>query len=270
MRLTVSGRSNWATPPLGPLLMLCIAGLGVASVLQIVLEAAFDFSAMNTLPVFDLSQEKSVGTWFTTLLLVAAALSAAALAAVSPSRSAVRRGWLALAGLIVLLSLDEVVAMHERVGAIVQRAMNLPGALFLVWVVPAVLIVLAFGYWQRAFFAQLPRALRKRLLLAGATYVGAAAGLEVVESAIAVGGHFNTVAFSFVEVIEEVLELLAVTWAFLAMLDHCRTVAPVWTIRVDPTTPEIAANSDAPKGSRRFTRQRDAAPGLAAADSTPD
>ena len=231
--------------------------LGMGNLMLIVLDVGLDFTAKNTLRVFDLSEEQSLGTWWTTFLLLFAAIAAAALAAAYPKGTSSRRGWTIFAIFIALLSLDETVAMHERFGPIVFHGLGLPQIFVLAWVIPAVLIVVAFVYWQRGFFASLPGTLRRRLVLAAAVYVGGAAGLEVVESIIVGSSDMNmdattTVVFSVIEVIEEVLEMLAITWVVLALLDHLRVEAPVWTVAVEESRVRSRPVQDAPTG--RFNR----------------
>ena len=242
--------------------------LGIANLVLIALDVGLDFTARNTLRVFDLSEEQSLGTWWTTLLLLFAAVAAAALAAAHPRGTPSRRGWTTFALFIALLSIDETVAMHERFGPIVFHGLGLPQIFVLAWVIPAVLIFVAFVYWQRGFFASLPGMLRRRLLLAAAVYVGGAVGLEVVESIIVGSSDMNmdaatTVVFSVIEVVEEVLEILAIGWVVLALLDHLRVEAPVWTVAVEEGSwpPRVRSRPAQAAATGRFSRSTEGAAG---------
>src|SRR5688500_3064769 len=71
----------------------------------------------DVLALLNAAQERSLASWWTSALLVACCLMAVAAARLAGSGSATGRAarpWLVLAVVFALLSLDEVVSLHER------------------------------------------------------------------------------------------------------------------------------------------------------------
>ena len=233
-----------AAPPLRPLLSAVIALLAVGHLTASVSVALFDFTAGGFVSRLDLTTEQSFGTWFPAALLAVGGAAALALARIARERR-LRRGWWALGAMFVVLSLDEVAAVHEVTGEVMRRFLDLPGFLFYAWMLPALIAVVAFVVWQRAFWRALPRPLARRLLLAGAVYVVGAVGLEMVESAIFVADgarstSFQQPGYQMLSGIEEVLEMSAAGIALLALLRHLAELAPTWLLRITPA-PGIGA-----------------------------
>ena len=171
--------------PLRRAVALVIAFLAAAHYAVLVVDSGLDVDTKGVLAPFDLFEERQHRDLVSATLLAAAALAAAAAAAATP-RGAVRlrRGWTALAAIVVLASVDEVAGFHESIVDLMRSAVELPGALFYAaWVVPALALVAAFIAWQWRFFGLLPRP-PSGVAAAAGVYVAAAGGLEVVESAL--------------------------------------------------------------------------------------
>jgi hypothetical protein len=227
--------------PLRRALALVIASLVAAHYAVLVVDSGLDVDTKGVLAAFDLFEERSIGTWVSAALLAAAALAAAA-AAVATPRGAVRlrRGWTALAAIVVLASVDEVAGFHESIVDLMRSAVELPGALFYAaWVVPALALVAAFIAWQWRFFGLLPRPLSMRVAAAAGVYVAAAGGLEVVESALlsnTLGRDWTSGRWTpFLQVlvgIEEGVEMGAVAVLLLALLRHVGALCPTWQVIV--------------------------------------
>ncbi|HEX5878718.1 MAG TPA: hypothetical protein VF468_10405 [Actinomycetota bacterium] len=89
--------------------------------------------------LFDVNSEGNVPSWFSSMLLMGCALVAALLAALvrrAGGRDA--RCWAGLAVILSLLSLDEAVALHERLGGPAGEVLGdaTRGPLHFAWVVP--------------------------------------------------------------------------------------------------------------------------------------
>jgi hypothetical protein len=222
--------------PLRRALALVIAALVAAHYAVLLVHSGLDVDTKGVLAPLDLFEERSIGTWVSAALLAAAALAAAA-AAVATPRGAVRlrRGWTALAAIVVLASVDEVAGFHESIVDLMRSAVELPGALFYAaWVVPALALVAAFIAWQWRFFGLLPRPLSMRVAAAAGVYVAAAGGLEVVESALRsnTSGRDWTPFLQVLVGIEEGVEMGAVAVLLLALLRHVGALCPTWQVIV--------------------------------------
>jgi hypothetical protein len=213
------------------LLVSAIGALVFTHVVLSLLLDEFDFTAGGQLMLFNLAQERSLGTWVSSALLALAALGTAALASTYARSTRSRRGWLALAGLLAVLSLDEVAMLHEGTIDLVRSALALPAFLQAAWVLPALAIVLAFVAWQWRFFASLPAWVRLRLAAAGALLLIGAIGLEIAESQILGGGQEpgTRVALQLLVGVEEGLEMVATTLVLLTVLRLLAQRSPMWS-----------------------------------------
>jgi hypothetical protein len=127
--------------------------------------------------LFDVNSEHNVPSWFSSMLLMGCALVAALLAALG--RRAGRRdagSWAGLAALLSLLSLDEAVALHERLGGPAAAVLgdSTRGALHFAWVVPG----LALGLVFVRFVVRLPASTRRLVVAAAGLYLTGAVALE--------------------------------------------------------------------------------------------
>jgi len=184
------------------------------------------------LALFDVNAEANVPTWFTVALLVLAA-GAAAAAGLVASRSAPRaaRFFLALAVVLLLLSLDELAGLHERLGAL-GAAVTSGSALHFAWVVPgaalAGLLLVALLVGGRS----VPRTVRRQLAVALAIYLTGALLVEAVSGQVLVA-RGDRAAYLLVTGVEELLEMLGVLLVLRAVLGSVRAqrAGDGWTVR---------------------------------------
>lgn len=137
--------------------------------------------------LLDAGQERTLASWWTGALLLAASAAAALvghLAATASGRSREVIAWRVLAVLFALLSLDEIVSLHERGSR--WTAAVIPGSALtrLGWLLPAsVVLVLSLGVLIPTFRA-LPRRQRTIVIAGLAVSIVGAMGLELVDVAL--------------------------------------------------------------------------------------
>lgn len=133
---------------------------------------------------FGLEFERNLPTWFASSLLLLASLSAAHIGQLVRAAGDRRaRTWIALAGLLAFLSLDETAAIHERLNAPIRDAWHLSGPLLWGWVLPGVGAVLVVGLVFLRFVRSLPSATRAAVVVAAALYVIGGLGMELTGAA---------------------------------------------------------------------------------------
>jgi hypothetical protein len=129
----------------------------------------------SSVDVFNLNEEGTLGTWFSSAALAVVALGCAVLARADDDRH--RRGWHVTAAVFALASLDEVAQLHDRVGKLVG---NGDGPFYFGWVIPgAVAAVVLVGALVN-FGRRLARPLAVRLALGSALFLFGAVGMEMV------------------------------------------------------------------------------------------
>lgn len=173
--------------------------------------------------LLSLDSEQSFATWYSSVLLaVGGTLSF--LVGARRERSSLTKHWTALGWILWVLSLDEIVSLHERsaFGA------TLEGLLMVEWVIPGTVGVLVLGGWFLVrFFPLLAPPLRRGVLIAAAVYVVGALGFEFLEAAVGSGlifGHTGEESFTFalVVVAQESLEIAGLVLFVSALLRELR------------------------------------------------
>jgi hypothetical protein len=175
--------------------------------------------------LFDLGEEGTVANWLSALLLGMSGL----LALLNGGRSAVsasdRRYWHWLGFILLFLSLDEAVALHEQVGDWMGDSLS-PIGVTLGWVAPWAVFVLVIGlaYWR--FVARQDPWLRRRIVWAGVLYVAAALVTRFLAESLV--DRLDEVAYQVLIVVQEVAEMVAIAWFAITVLR--------WTTDGSPTT----------------------------------
>lgn len=177
-----------------------------------------------------LDAETSVSTWFSIALLLALASTFAVTAVLHRSAAApAGRYWL-LAAVVLYLSVDESVSVHEEFGRVTGQFVSRADLGTFTWVVPGALLALVVGVLLLRAARGLPPRLRRRLVVAGAVYLGAALLLEalsgttqeVVCASGACGEAGVDVPYTVIATVEELLEMTGVLLALRAALLQLR------------------------------------------------
>ncbi|HEX6924568.1 MAG TPA: hypothetical protein VF167_04035 [Longimicrobiaceae bacterium] len=196
----------------------------------------------TSVDLFSLNGEANVPSWFASICLLLCA-QLLAVVAVGAKRSGDRwwKHWLGLAGLFVLLSLDEIASLHELADDPVREVLGVGGLLYWAWVVPGMLFVALVGLIHVRFVLSLPGSIRNLFILSAALYVGGAIGVEMPGGAW-FEGHGRDMVYALLWTIEETLEMLGVTMFMYALLRHLEDRAGVVTLELaeDPE-PQRAA-----------------------------
>lgn len=157
------------------------------------------------LSLFLLAEESNVPTWVSALLLAGTAAILALLAARSDEDRADRRTFGLLAGVFLLLSLDEASALHEKLGgALIELVPAAPGGLVEGVYIVAVLAILALD--PRFLLVRLPRRSALLLALGGALY--AAGGVLIKATTVLLNADLTQRQLAVLEPVEENFELL--------------------------------------------------------------
>lgn len=212
----------------GRLLAGCIAFLVVAHVVTWWVSQN-GYGLHRTARLFDLDQESSIPTWFSSLLLAGAAGVSYVISRQPGCRGAAARGWLALALVFVGMSIDEVAMLHETFGPSMAQSLGFKpqGMLFSPWVVPGLAVAaLVAGMFARFVF-RLPRRVRRLALVSAAIYLAGAIGCEMIFSSMLASGMPGTSWPVRLEIIvEESMEMAGVALWIYAQLVYLHDLQP--------------------------------------------
>ena len=161
------------------------------------------------LSFFDLDEEESFGTWFSTgILFLAAVLLVHQSRVLRAQERPWHRSWLALGIGFLVLSVDEVAGMHEYMNSMMgDTPWTVVGFPILILVA---LAFLPFLWHHRGRTGLL-------FLVAGLIYGGGAVGVEHFTDA-----DLNSLHYNMWTTLEEGMEMLGVIIFIYAILDHMR------------------------------------------------
>jgi hypothetical protein len=169
--------------------------------------------------LFDFNKEANIPTLFSTILLLFASLTLLFIYKTAVSK---RKYWLFLSGLFLFLCIDEAAQIHENFDKLKSRVDILSESpLWHVWILPYLALIVFLGIFLKGFIISLPSKTRNLIILSGVIFVGAAAGLEIIEGQLAVlNAGVNNIALELLYGLEEVCEMSGVTIFIYALLDY--------------------------------------------------
>lgn len=199
-----------------------LAGVGAIAALGLAVElwhaSSHDAVIEELVPRLSLSYEHNVPTWFASSLLLACALAAGAIAR---RAGAWRRHWWGVTAVFAYASLDEAAELHEHLGGHLQTG----GLLYFDWVIPAVAILGVLAAVFLPFMRALPAATRRRLLVAGAIYIGGAVAMELPLGFWVERAGPDGLGYGLIDWVEETLELAGASLALVALVAHRQEAA---------------------------------------------
>ena len=231
------------------ILALTVLVITLASFTVALLQYIWDNQDFPAPWLFNVARENNIPTWYSSFQLLLCSILLATIAAFT-----VRRGhryashWAVLSAVFLLLSLDEVASLHERLshGPIASLARNLPGLGAIgffsrFWVVPATIFTIIFVLAYLRFLVALPRETRRLFILAGAVFVLGALGMEMLSARVVssygiedwgnVSGYPKMLVI-LQTVVEELFEMLGIVVFIYALLAYIGSHAKEITVRV--------------------------------------
>ena len=219
--------------------------LWIASGLALLHATAMVLWFTDTLPVnrwlyiavFDLDEEESIGTWFSTLILFGAgALTILAGRLSSHDDRRWARHWTLLGAGFVLLAVDEVAGFHETVNTLVRSTH---------WTAFGAGVVALSGLAFLPFLRGLPRRTRNMFIVAGAVYVGGAVGVEAATIYHERNDLLNTLGYNLWTAVEEFMEMAGVILFIRALLSHVEVELGGAAIWIEVGSAEASATETA-------------------------
>lgn len=196
--------------------------------------------------ITNVDREQTVPTLFSTVQIAASAGIVALIAwSERRSASATWKKWVALSVVMVYLTGDESLSLHERLNDPFRDALDATGSLYYAWVIPGAVAAVVVASYFLPFVLSLPSKVRSLMLLSGAMYVAGAIGFELLGTAVrvnAAGFPFDNSTinppFAYVPLAaaEEGLEMTAIAVFIFACLLYLRSTGR--EIFLQPEPPE--------------------------------
>ena len=236
--------------PVRLLKLLLAVGLALALLsffVQVYLYTGTEFRGLNTLVKFtNVDGENSLPSWYSSVQLFLCSLALFVIARLERGARRYARGWLGLAVLFSLLSIDETIQFHELVSNILEEQFNLSGFLYFAWVVPAALFVLILAGVYLRFLLRLPAKTRYLALAAGGLFLTGALGVEAVTARYVEDNGTTTLIYAAFTTVEEFLEMVGASlflYTLVAYLSRFGQAVPLSFGELNVTGP-VAASAE--------------------------
>jgi hypothetical protein len=167
-------------------LFLVILGLMILSIAGQVAKHGFGYPTIFGLVEFTyVDEENNLPTWYASIQLLACGVLLAFIA-IGKRRNGDRWAahWLWLSVIFVIMSLDEMGSMHERlIDPMARLTGGLPGAWQPLWIIPILGLVAVVVIAYLRFVFAFPWRERLQIIVAAAIFVGGAVGMEMYTAA---------------------------------------------------------------------------------------
>lgn len=168
--------------------------------------------------VIDVNFEGNLPTWYSSALLLLAALLLMACGQTEKKRGSPHvRYWTILAAIFVFLSADETAQFHDKSIRPLRHLLGAGGIFYFTWVIPGIIFTAVVGLWSLKFLASLDRKTRNSFILAGFVYISGSLVMEMVDGIWASRHGMNFFYFILTD-LEEVLEMVGVLVFIRALL----------------------------------------------------
>ncbi len=179
----------------------------------------------GVLHLFDLDAENNVPTWYSSGALLLCALTLLVIGLGKRDlKDRYAAHWLALAGMLGWISMDEAASVHEMsiplLRPLFQSSGYGGGYLWFTWVVIGAALVLVVGLSYARFLAHLPAVTRRLFVLAATLYVGGAIGVEMLGAKYAFLFGQRGYPYALLTMTEETLEMVGVVVLLYSLLTY--------------------------------------------------
>jgi hypothetical protein len=202
------------------LLILGLLNVGNAASLYAIFVKGLDF-ALGIVPLFNFDRESNFPTLFNGLLLAGTSFWAFSISrGLKGSTGSDHAPWFALGCVMAFLCIDELCLIHEALDWILMSRIETSGAIAWPWVLPYAVLAIVVGSYFLRFFFRLERRFQWIFGLAGALYIIAAIGFEMLEAAYTEKHGEGALGFGILYTIEENLEMIAILLTNWGMMDY--------------------------------------------------
>jgi hypothetical protein len=165
-----------AAPALIFLLAVSLGLFAVSMILNIADVLGWENPSQLVQRYLSADSERSVTTWFSACILMLCALMTLAARVRTGSTAA----WAWMSALFVAMSADEILVIHEEIGARINDALDTGGLLRFGFVIPGAVILVGVILLFAPLISSLPTPTRTVFLWGAALYVGGALALDAV------------------------------------------------------------------------------------------
>lgn len=195
------------------LAITCVSLLGIHIVLTVI---HYRFVELPWLlrELFDVDEEESVPTWFSSALLLLTAVVLFLISHLSrKEKDRYAPYWLGLGLGFIFMSADEIAGFHETLNSITEIS----------WAVPGMIVALLIGVFYLRFLSSLPAPIAVRFMMSGAIFVGGAIGVELATEPYLYDDALDTLGYNLWTPVEEGMEMGGVILFLASLFDFLKS-----------------------------------------------
>lgn len=192
------------------------------------IEKLLGFNDTQFVRLVDVSEEANITSWFSSALLLMAALLLFVITRLKKiDQAPFSRHWGFLSLVFMFLSLDEAAKIHEMMIKPLRSLFHATGIFYYSWLIVAIPLVILFAVIYMRFVFSLPNRTRNQVIAAAFLFLAGAVGFEML------GGLFYNVELSGVYLssilvtFEELLENLGIVIFISALMTYIKQ-QPAW------------------------------------------
>ncbi|WP_179346517.1 peptidase M48 Ste24p [Winogradskyella ursingii] len=202
------------------------------------LESGIYWKLMHT---FNFNLEANLPTYFSSLVLMG---NAGLLFLIG--RCWKREGkkywkWMGLAVIFFILSIDEMIKIHDHFRSPMEKFLGTSGILYYAWIIPYGIVTVILGVVYFKFFMALPKRILSLFVLSAILFISGAIGLE------AIGGMYDeqygqdNITYYILYTVEELLEMFGSIIFLYSLIMYLNIEYPHLKIKFGKN--ELEANS---------------------------
>ena len=211
-----------AADALKVLLAISVVLFAISLSLSVAEELGWERLSDRAGSLLDTDSERSAANWFSSCLLLLCGLLALAAA----TRSRRFAAWALMAVIFVAMSADEMMVVHEEIGARIQDALDTGGLLRFGFVIPGAVAVVGVIVLFAPLIKSLPAPTRTSFLLGAALYFGGALVLEALGGLAFDTAGRDSQTYAVVVNIEELFEMAGTSLLVYALATQSMASLP--------------------------------------------
>lgn len=216
-----------------------LLAIGVLASLHIAQLTAYfwiaDPEVFGYIEMLDFDIEANLPSLYSALVIL---LCASVLAVIGKSQRerGSHRHWWGLAFIFAFLGVDEAIGLHEEIGDAFEKLelIGAEGYLYFMWVVPYSVILLSIAAIYLRFWWRLPSDTRWGFLISALLFLLGAVVLETISAAEADVNGTDTIYYSCLYTVEELLEMFSMAYFLKLLLTYLGRVCPAIRVSIDP------------------------------------
>jgi hypothetical protein len=125
-----------------------------------------------------------------------------------------------------------MLTLHEQIISPLRGLLGTGGFFYYAWIIPAIVFLILFLIVYTKFLISLPTHIRIKFITAGLIYVIGAVGLEAIGGKIFTSYGANTLFYSLLTTVEEVLEIIGILLFIYVLLQYYQLIFSSFIISV--------------------------------------